>query len=341
MRLRVRARLAAVLGAVRLPEAVFALRRRGRPQWLTVLNYHRVNSPEEGADVDHGVVDATPDGFEQQLRLLKEQFTTITLEDLLALLDGGDLPPNPVLVTFDDGYRDNLDFAVPLLRRFGIRAAFFIATAYVSERRLFWWDRLEWLVKHARRRRFTLDYPTARDVDLDVARTDERLLQMMKDHHHLDLDRFLAGLAGASGAPWTSAVEEELVERLVMSWDDVRALKSAGMDVGSHTRTHRVLQTLPAEALAGELAGSRADLEAQLGTTVQAIAYPVGDPVRDEPLILDTLKAAGYRLGFSYRTGLQPLTSLDPLDIHRIAVDLTMSQAHWRLLLSFPWLAGS
>jgi hypothetical protein len=60
MRLRVRARAAAVLGAFRVPEAVFALRRRGRPAWLTVLNYHRVNLPEAAADVDEGVIEPPP-----------------------------------------------------------------------------------------------------------------------------------------------------------------------------------------------------------------------------------------------------------------------------------------
>jgi len=338
--MRLRARLAAVVGAVRLPEAVLALRRRGRPAWLTVLNYHRVNVPEAAADVDAGVIDVTPDGFARQLRFLERHFTPIALGDLLARLDGGELPPNPVLVTFDDGYRDNLDIAVPVLRRHGIRATFFIATSYVAERRLFWWDRIEWIAKHSRRRRFTLEYPQVRDVDLDVAGGHEHLRQIVKDRRHLDLDRFLTGLAEASGAPWTPAVEAELVGRLVMSWDDVRALRAAGMDVGSHTRTHRVLQTLPSEVLAGELAGSKADLEAQLGEPVQAIAYPVGGPVRDEPAILRALEAAGYRLGFSYGTGLQPLATLDPLDVHRVAVDPVLSHAHFRLLLSLPRLAG-
>jgi peptidoglycan/xylan/chitin deacetylase (PgdA/CDA1 family) len=340
MRLRLRARLAHVLGAVRLPEAVFALRRRGRPAWLTVLNYHRVNVKEAGADVDEGVIDVVPEGFERQLELVREHFTPVALADVLALLEGAEPPPNPVLVTFDDGYRDNLEIAVPLLRRHGIRATFFIATGYVSGRRLFWWDRIAWTVKHARHRRFRLEYPEVQEVDLETAGACERLLQVVKDCRRLDLGRFLADLAGASAAPWTSSVESALVDRLVMRWDDVRALRSAGMDVGSHTRTHRVLQTLPAEALAGELEGSRADLEAELDEPVRAIAYPVGGPVRDHPAILQALQAAGYRVGFSYGTGLQPLARLDPFDVRRVAADAATSHAHFRLMLSLPRLAG-
>ena len=61
-----------------------------------------------------------------------------------------------------------------------------------------------------------------------------------------------------------------------MTWDDVRALAGAGMDIESHTRTHRVLDTLDRDQLRDELVGSRRDLEAQLGRPIRAIAYPVG-----------------------------------------------------------------
>ena len=89
-----------------------------------------------------------------------------------------------------------------------------------------------------------------------------------------------------------------------MTWDQVRALARAGMDVESHGRRHRVLQTLDDATLDDELAGSRADLEAQLGRPVRAIAYPVGRRIAREARIRDALAAAGYRIGLTNQSGV-------------------------------------
>ncbi len=342
MRLRVRARLSSLLGEVGASQAWLTSRRWGRPRWLTVLNYHRVDSIDAAADVDEGVLDSTPESLDRQLGRVRRHFTPIALGDLLAHLDGADLPPNPMLVTFDDGYRDNLENAVPILKRHGIRATFFIATNYVAERRVFWWDRISWILKHARRRYFRLSYPLIQEVNLETGiREAEYLLhEMVKTTRLLKLERFLDELAAHADAPWDAATERRLAERLLMTWDDVRTLRHAGMDVGSHTRTHRVLQTVPAEELSSEFAGSRADLESALSESISAIAYPVGPSIANDPGIRAAAVAAGYRLGFSYDTGLQPLGAVDPLDIHRIVAEHTFDDARFCTLLAAPWLGS-
>lgn len=339
MRLRLRARLAVVAGKLRLDRAVLAHHRRSpRPRFLTILNYHRVAPPTAVAETDSGVQDATPASFESHLRLVREHFNPIALGDLLGHLEGESLPPNPVLVTFDDGYRDNVDEALPILRRHGVRAVFFIATHYVGERRLYWWDRISWIVKHARRRRFQVPGLGQLEVDGEDGSTVERRLhRLVKERRALDLQAFLDELAEAADAPWNRTVEDDLVARHVMTWDDVRTLRREGMDVGSHTRTHRVLQTVPYDQLEGELAGSRSDLEAVLGEKIQTIAYPVGRPVRD-PAVRQAIEAAGYRLGFTYDTGRQYLRALDPLDVRRFAIERSDSDRVLRVRIALPWL---
>jgi len=339
LRLGFRDRLASAAGLLRLAEAALAMARRRRPPvFLTVLNYHRVATPD--AAIDEGVVDATPESFDRQLGILRRHFTLVSLGDLLLHLDGQPLPPNPALVTFDDGYRDNLHAALPILQRHAVRATFFVATSYVAERRLFWWDRVSWILKHARRRRFSLPLPEPVEVDLDegLSAAERRLHRVVKDRPGLDLEDFLQSLARAADAPWDDAVEAELVRRHVLTWDDVRALRRAGMDIGSHTRTHRVLQTVPTDQLADELAGSRSDLEAQLGEPISTIAYPVGRPVAGIPAIRSAVAAAGYRLGFSYRTGRQDLRRLDVLDVHRFSVERDTSDHAFLADLALPWL---
>ena len=122
-----------------------------------------------------------------------------------------------------------------------------------------------------------------------------------------------------------------------MTWDQVRALRKAGMGIGSHTRRHRVLATVPDQELSDELLESRLDLEAVLDEPVRTIAYPVGVPCG--PRLRAAVESAGYELGFTYRTGVQPLRRLDPLGIRRQTVNRSWSVARFRTVSAFPWLA--
>ncbi len=342
MALPVRPRLAELLDRIGIYDALLRARPRLAGAWLTVVNYHRVQAPAAAAAFDEGVLDATPESLDRQLRVLRRYFTIIGLSDLLGYVKGGSLPPNPALITFDDGYRDGHDCALPVLLSHGVRAAFFIATDYVDRRRVFWWDQIGWLVKHARRARFGLEYPAPIEIDLceGTAWAARVLQQIVKKHYALDLERFLRDLVAATDAPWDRAVEARFAEELIMTWDQVRALRQAGMDVGSHTRTHRVLQTLPLDSLEAELRGSRADLEREIGEPVVALAYPVGKPIAGIDEVRSAVEAAGYRLGLTYGTGIQRLGSFDPLDVSRLAVEAHFTDAQFRALLAIPSLVG-
>jgi peptidoglycan/xylan/chitin deacetylase (PgdA/CDA1 family) len=340
--LRLRARLAGMVQAARLGRAVLARQRRApHPRWVAVLTYHRIAPRSAAQDTDLEVLSATPETFDSQLRTLRRYLTPITLKDLSDHLEGASLPPNPVLVTFDDGYLDNVDVALPILVRHAVQAVFFVATEYVARRKLFWWDRISWIVKHAQRPCFAV--PGLKHVEVDTRdgpALERRLHDIVKHQHGLDIEGFLQALAAAADAPWGPEVEQDLVRRHIMTWDHVRALHEAGMDVASHTRTHRVLQTVPASELEGELSGSRADLEAVLGVPVQAISYPVGRPVGGDALVLRAVQAAGYRVGFTYDTGRQDLGVLDPLQVRRLAVERTDSDQDLLTRVAFPWLEG-
>jgi peptidoglycan/xylan/chitin deacetylase (PgdA/CDA1 family) len=308
---------------------------------LTAVNYHRLVENGAESDTDEGVIDASPGGFSQQLGMLRQYYHPVSLEDLRQHVRAGQsLPPNPVLVTFDDGYVDNYTSALPILKSHGMKAAFFIATDYITYRRVFWWDRISWILKHARRNTFAIEYPIEVHFELGpgLSGPEKRLHGLVKSTHGLELERFLTELGRAADAPWSAAVERELADRLLMSWDQIRGLKQAGMEIGSHSRTHRVLKTVPWPELADELAGSRADLEQQLGFPVFALALPVGEPIAHLPQLRAAVSAAGYDLNFSYSAGHARLAPLDPLDIRRMAVERHWSQEHFRAVLAFRWL---
>jgi peptidoglycan/xylan/chitin deacetylase (PgdA/CDA1 family) len=337
-----RTALAAALDRLSVPELVMSLRRKA-PLWLTVLTYHRVASSGVASVLDDGVVDVTPDLLEKQLAFVHRWFQPIAMDDLLAFGEGrAGLPANPLLVTFDDGYRDNHDIALPILTKHGIRATFFVATDYVERRRLFWWDRVALATKRSPRDRIEIDYPEPLALPLGDARARRiairRVQRCVKDTPRLDLDRFIDELEHAAGAPLGRDEERRLAEETVMTWENVLALRRAGMDVQSHTRSHRVLQTLDATELAGELRGSRDALQAVLGERVRAISYPVGKPLRGTPHIRRAVQEAGYDLGFSNGTGVNLVRAFDRLDIRRISMDVALGDRFFRAALALPWL---
>ncbi len=323
-------------------EAILCARARSVCPWITVLTYHRIHDDPAGQPFDMGVIDATSGEFDQQLSVLKRYFNVVSLDDVLAYVSGKPLPPNPALITFDDGYRDCYVRALPILLKHGLPASFFIATSYINERRVFWWDRISYAVRSAAPGRYVLTYPETMELDLALERAKvlSTLLRIPKRYYNLNVERFLTELANTLGVPWNEELERQHAESLIMTWDEIRGLRRAGMQVHSHTRTHRVLQTLPPKQLASELMGARKDLEEQLGEPIQAVSYPVGKSIASCPSIRAAVQDAGYKVGFSNGSGVTwTLGRFDPFDMKRISVELNLPASYFRALLAIPTFA--
>jgi peptidoglycan/xylan/chitin deacetylase (PgdA/CDA1 family) len=340
-----RVQLARALDRVGVLGLVLEARARALLPWksLTVLTFHRV-ARAGAAGFDPDVSDTTPEAFDRQVAMLKRYFTLIDTAALDAHRSGAPLPPNPALITFDDGYRDNHDEALPILRRHDAKAVFFVATQYVDERRLFWWERINRAVAGSPEARLWLTYPEDRAFDLSSAAgrhaCTQALLAVVKKHAGLDLERFLGEIEAAARMPLDRDEERHLADALLMSWEQVRALKAAGMDVQSHTHAHRILQTLTDDEVTADLRTSRSILEAQIDAPVYALAYPAGKPISAQPGLRRAVRRAGIRLGLTTSPGsIRVDRSLDWLGIPRVTVERDMSDTFFRGCLAFPQLA--
>jgi peptidoglycan/xylan/chitin deacetylase (PgdA/CDA1 family) len=315
------------------------MRRFGSP-WITVLTYHHIHRPDAAYSFDRGVIDAYPRAFDEQVATLKRYFSVLGLDELRAhVVNGRELPPNPALITFDDGYLSCHDCALPILQRHGAKAVFFIATHYIEERRIFWWDRIAYVLRPHQADRIELTYPETLHLSLssDAKQAAKRLLRAVKSHHDLDLPRFLSELADKAEVRWDDEIERELADRMICTWDHVRALRDAGMAVQSHTRHHHPLQTLPAARLQEELAGSKADLEAKLEQEIYALSYPDGEPILGQPQICAAMSAAGYELGFSYGTGvISRRNKPHAYDLRRTGFNADQPASFFRSALAIP-----
>ena len=317
------------------------------PATVSILTYHHVADEDTAYPYDPGVADASPQQFRRQMEILARHGTPIGIDELIRAVEGAPLPKNPVMVTFDDGYRSCHDVALPILRAVGMRATFFVATGYINDRKLYWWERIAICLSQARAAKATITFPHLLDVEPRHPRAQNVLTDVVKDTPNLDIQRFLDELCAAFGVEWNDDIEATHAGNLIMSWDQVRALSRAGMDIESHSRWHRVLQTLDDGLLRDELAGSKQDLETQLGRPCRAIAYPVGRRVAHVQRIRDALAAAGYRIGLSNASGatriwpgpLGELMPCDRFDIRRVSTDRTMSDAMYLTQVAVPRLA--
>jgi peptidoglycan/xylan/chitin deacetylase (PgdA/CDA1 family) len=322
-----RAAISLLAGRLRLTAL---LERWGARGGLLCINYHRVGHPEE-CEYDRGVIEARPNDFADQIGLLRRRYRVVAWPEARELIAAPTkLRGLYVLLTFDDGYRDNFQHAFPILQAEGLSALFFLPTAYVGTHRVPWWDQIAYMVRHTNRPQLELSSPRATRWRLDGPKRESSvrsLLAIYKRASHEDAHRFLSDLSAACGIPAPEHVESPLF----MNWDEAREMQRGGMYFGSHTQEHHVLARLPVARQAEELLGSKATLERELGVGIDALSYPVGGR---ESFTSDTIacaKAAGYSAAFSFLEGVNTAEALEPFALRRMSVDLDMGLSRFRL----------
>ena len=310
---------------------VWMLERLPRRPCLLIFNYHRV---ADGRDdpYDPGLIEATPDQFDEQMRILKKHYALTELAEAQELVDHPErLRHSRVLVTLDDGYRDNHDIAFPILRSHGIKAAFFLATGFVGTNRVPWWDQLAYLVRRTEKQILRIGYPSDRIFALDDSSrlsVIDALLSLYKSEETRDAERFLAGVEEACGV----ARPREASDRLFMSWEEAGALVKGGMSIGSHTHDHELLAKLSPEQQLRQCQLSRETIAQELGLTVDAMAYPVGSRGSFSEVTRRCLLETGYRTAFSYYGGVNTCSeAISNFDVNRVPVAGPADPSHFRL----------
>lgn len=319
-------------GALRYSGAARLLRAAGSWRGLVVFNYHRVGNPHHST-LDHGVWSASAEQFDEQLRLIPRHCDVIGLKDLdRALLDRRG---RYGLITFDDGYRDNYELAYPILRRHRLPALFCLTTGFLDHHRVAWWDEIAWMIHTSPRTRLEAS-PWTGPLVLDETRQEHAILQLLGVFKQLPWEQtgpFLDFLAQATDA---GRCPTDVDGPTWMTWDMVREMRQAGMDVAGHTVTHPILARLTPDRQWYEIAESKLRIEAELGETIEAFSYPVGAPDCFDAATRQCLERAGFRWAFSFSGGYAAAGHSDPFNIPRIAVHPRLSPARVEALLTLP-----
>lgn len=263
---------------------------------LNIIMFHRVRPsldplfPEE-ADSAH---------FDLLMETMASCFNCLALEQAVDMLRRGtSLPTRALAITFDDGYADNCTVAMPILKRHGLTATFFVASGFLNGG-LMWNDEVIELIRTFPFPVIDLSafgigtLPCATPVEKRLV-IDKLLLDIKYRHPQARRDALdmLAGITGGD-AP----------RDLMMTTEQLRAMHSAGMSIGGHTLGHPILSSLDSAQAAREIGADRENLTSILGTPPEMFAYPNGKPGKDYQSAHPAMvRAAGYSAAFSTAWG--------------------------------------
>ncbi|MDX1389646.1 MAG: polysaccharide deacetylase family protein, partial [Acidobacteriota bacterium] len=254
------------------------------------------------------------DRFARTLEFLRSRYRILPLAGILEALRRGEaLPANALAITFDDGYRDVFDNAIPVLHEASLPATVFLPTAYIdSPGAVFWWDEAYYLLRTANRTEVPL-----RDIaEVHGDRLPAALLDAVVTAGPRELEPAIVATIDALqscpppaareflDAAWerTGAERAPFVERnAIGTWEDVQRASANGIAFGSHTRHHVFLHREPEDLVRDELRVSRRDIEERLGEEVLDFAYPGGRITGD---VRRWVREAGYRCGLTTEPGI-------------------------------------
>jgi peptidoglycan/xylan/chitin deacetylase (PgdA/CDA1 family) len=297
--------------------------RKGSPggQSLVILNYHC----------------ATGGDLRRHLLYLRRHYRILHLEAALEELytprkDGlrRSARRTPLVLTFDDGYRDNYSHGFALARELQVPFTLFLIPGYIESGNYFWWREHKRLVRRAQvkeviveGRHYHLDQLEERNALSRAIDTQLRYATSVAER-----EAFLVSIRNELAIPSSVVPEEE--PTLPLTWAEVQEMEESGwVSFGAHTLHHPILAYIadPAE-LQHEVEDCRTLLEQRLGHPVRIFAYPVGQIQHIGEDVLKAVKKAGYKWALTTRYGFNTPQS-EPYLLRRIEVDVSQ---HWLVM---------
>ena len=282
---------------------------RGRGAILTL---HHVRPWRERAFAPNRTLEITPECLDRSLRIARSRgFEFVTLEEGLDRL--GDPRAAPFcVVTADDGFRDNIDFALPVLRRHNAPLTLFVASGFADRSASLWWVDLEDAVARLDEiafagpegpRRFETVTPEQKVAVF------EKVYWLLRRGPEERLRAVIAELAKRAGI-----ASADTVETLCLDWDGiVAASRDPLVTIGVHTVNHFMLAKQDEATIRDELTRSRRQIEDRIGKAAPDLAYPVGDNSAAGPREFALARELGYRCALTTRPGMLFAAHLDHL----------------------------
>jgi peptidoglycan/xylan/chitin deacetylase (PgdA/CDA1 family) len=254
--------------------------------------YHRFSNTEEKFKLSKAAL-------EQQLVFLIKNYNIISLRDYVDVLEKkrGKLPNNSVIITIDDGYRDNYEYAYPLLKKYGIPATIFLTTDFVTNKSWLWADLINYILKKT-----DLDVITYKNnlfsKAFDIKTPDKRhqaQLSLFNYFRSIDNDAKNNLLIELADKLHVNIPTQVTADYQPLTWEQIREMNNNGIDFGSHTCTHPICSRLKDDSLKYELIESKKEIERHLNIKADFFCYPNGQPEDLNNEVIVEVRKAGYR----------------------------------------------
>jgi peptidoglycan/xylan/chitin deacetylase (PgdA/CDA1 family) len=299
--------------------------------WLdfTILMYHRVLDFEQKKENPHpaGMV-TLQNTFDKQMKYLKENFNVISSQVLIERLKNKkNLPPRSIVITFDDGWRDNYLFAFPVLEKYNLPAIVFLSTDYIGTCKMLWFQVVNFIldaqVLTSQKMTDILDrFPQIspeekRSIVQSLALVDvfvEKLKRIKPDLQEKILEEMISESH--------IQMNERDRQRWILDWEEIKKMGKNQISFGSHGRSHRILTYLDLTEIKKELIDSKKIIEENTGRDANFFAYPNGDYT---PQIKELVKEVGYLAACTVKKDEKKQDEIDLFALPRIGVHEGMS----------------
>lgn len=262
-----------------------------------ILGYHRVLPQLDYYDPE---LVTTTKIFEEQLEVIKEYWEVWDLEELSEAIIRGERP-HAVAITFDDGYEDNFQFALKVLRKFRVPSTIFVTTSVISNRDILWHDLLALVVEQ-----YINDEALISTLkQIDSLKELNEAIEKKEVYPRIAAQKIVEKALALSLVERNILVQELKVKFKVnppkyLTEEMIKELDQNGVKVGSHTVSHDILPQLPLQDMIEEVVKSKEQLESIVGYPINSIAYPCG---KYNEMVLKVVKESGYKFGFTTERG--------------------------------------
>lgn len=291
---------------------------------ISVLMYHGIRTEDDSNTLtEYNLMHVPVQQFRKQMLYLKKHYHVISLSQAMNHIEGKrSLPNNSVVITFDDGYRNNYTLGWPVWKELDLPVTIYAVTDFIQNQDLLWPDRLMLAIATTTKAGFELAI-NDQDLKFSLSTKQEKdeaylcLLQMMKSMNQMCLSNTLETIEERL------RVNRDLYEEHLLSpctWNQLKEMVSSGLvEIGAHTVGHRILTRLSEENGQKELIESKNQIESQLNATCAHFAYPNGSSGDFNTVTEKWVKDAGFKSAVTTIEGFNTLYS-NPFTLNRLGI---------------------
>lgn len=280
-------------------EAYSSARRWFTKSRVAILIYHRVCPKKD----EWSLEPLSPESFETQMKYFTQNYEILSLDKLVQYTKSGkSFPEKAVVVTLDDGYKDNYLYAYPVLRKYNIPVTIFLTTGYIGGSEPFWWDEVAYVIENSKSiKKLDLKDLGSYSLQSELDRTRVKSiicekLTKLPDNKKNSIIKNLLNICQVE-------IPRDLGKKLILSWEEVKEMDNAGVTFGAHSVSHPILINMPLEQSKNEIVQSKRDIEEKLGKEVTAFSYPNGNFNAE---IVELVRNSGFTCAVSVYPDMPP-----------------------------------